>query len=171
MAAFLMVLTAVFAVAVLARGREDAPKLQAGGDLFPGHVVSYEERERNRDVKRSWIHANFAVGGSKAGREQVVASEWLGSVRGSTVFLTSIVGWCTDFESPRVDHVNILEQAKKVIITVYVSYPPPHDPEEQGGCLGVERGLKSKVDLDEPVGDRVLYDGARWPPPRRWPRL
>ena len=56
-------------------------------------------------------------------------------------------------------HVEYAEEAISIVVTAPVS---------GGNCIGND-AWRLEVDLDEPIGDRVLLDAAVYPPERRYP--
>ena len=56
-----------------------------------------------------------------------------------------------------LDHVDVTESAKSVTITLFEG----HDPEAQDvACIDIAVYKQVNVDLDSPLGDRTVRDGA-----------
>ena len=62
-----------------------------------------------------------------------------------------------------VNHVDAEQSADEIVLTVYANV-------WAGLCSGIGGQVRHEVQLDEPIGDRVILDGIADPPAQRWPR-
>lgn len=91
----------------------------------------------------------------------------IGKARKRSIKLLAFVPYCTGTKpKPRIDRIVRGEQHRRVVLTMFVRFPPARS----GGCLGVERGLFSHwIQLHSDLSETRLYDGSTSPPERRWP--
>jgi hypothetical protein len=89
--------------------------------------------------------------------------------KGATVRIGSPVPWCYGAPKPRIADVRIKGRAKRVTLTALLV--DQSKDEGDSTCADLEAGVMKTVRLNQPVGNRQLYDGGASPPEKRWPRL
>lgn len=130
---------------------------------------THREADAERNQSPGIIGANQPV--YREGTRGIIVrpASWRPYVSGSNLYLGISVTWCPGGPKPSIDRVARLDRGDKVVLTLYIAYPWPNRSGGEKVCPGVVMGLEEPVALDSLDGASV-YDGASWPPIRRWPR-
>lgn len=158
-------LALVLMVWIVSQGGDEQPTTRSENNKR--QPVSFARIEPVRQDSPQAVHANHAAWGAKE-ELRVAASPWSGEVRNSSLHFMTGVAWCPNEEKPSIERVDLLKKDAAAIVTVYVAYPAPQDP-EGSSCLATELLLTDEIDVGAAVAGGVLYDGVQWPPIRRWP--
>ena len=85
-----------------------------------------------------------------------------------SIEIGALVPYCEKSSpKPHIERIEKRFRHNRVIITMFVRFPPKRVGSNAGGCLGVEIGISRWVKLRK-KSDRIrLYDGSTSPPARR----
>lgn len=152
----------VCALALTLRG-DSNDALAGSPDSNSSRQVEVQPQDRPGGRHSSSISANEEALDERTRAARVRPVPLDAEPQGDEVLVSVGVGSCGD-DPPELSNIVLIERTNRVIVTAYVSYPPP----STGSCFESEHVLFERVTLAAPIGDRSIYDGVRWPPILVW---